>query len=206
MLTVNVLKTLLYSIRNQFNLIEHIAKNIHTLSDDDIKLMMGNALQTINGLLSLYGEHKTVLSENYNLKLVIENDDLIISTPLLPHRIICYLVHIELMRQHDPNTYTQYKSLMQRLGLMPQCMGKKQYCQEPVANYSFLELVGALNGQVTKETMAKMNLILGDKKEVTSIRLRPKTRAVLQVYSENLGISVSQIINIMIDGVAEQTL
>lgn len=120
MLTINVLKTLIYSIRNQFNLIESIAKNIHVLSDEDIKLMMGNALQTINGLLSLYGEHKTVLSENYNLKLVIENDGLIISTPLLPHRIICYLAHIELMQQHDPETYARYKSLMQQLGLMPQ--------------------------------------------------------------------------------------
>ncbi|HHR6019713.1 TPA: hypothetical protein ACS7Z7_003399 [Providencia alcalifaciens] len=205
MLTINVLKTLFYSLRNQFNLITHIAKNIHALSDDNIKLMMGNALQTINGLLSLYGEYKTVLSENYNVELVIEDDDLIISTPLLPHRIICYLAHIELMQQHDPDTYIRYKSLMQQLGLMPQCMRKKQHCQQPAANYSFYKLVCALNGQVTKETIAKMNMILGDKKEVTSIRLRPKTRAVLQVYSENLGISVSQIINIMVDGVVEQT-
>ena len=115
MLTVNVLKTLLYLTRNQFNLIEHIAKNTHTLSDDDIKLMMGNALQTINGLLSLYGEHKTVLSENYNLKLVIENDDLIISTPLLPHRIICYLAHIELMQHTNHDIYARYKILMQKI-------------------------------------------------------------------------------------------
>lgn len=206
MLTVNLLKTLIYSIRNQFNLIEQITKNSHALSDDDIKLMMGNTLQTINGLLSLYYEYKTVLSETYNLKLVIENDDLIISTPLLPHRIICYLVHIELMQQHDPDTYARYKSLVQRLGDIPQCMHNNQHYQKPVANYSFSKLVGALNGQVTKETMAKMNLILGDKKEVTSIRLRPKTRVVLQAYSENLGISVSQIINIMVDGVVEQTL
>ena len=115
MLTVNVLKTLLYSTRNQFNLIEHIAKNTHTLSDDDIKLMMGNPLQTINGLLSLYGEHKTVLSENYNLKLVIENDVLIISTPLLPHRIICYLSHIESMQHTNPDIYARYKILMQKI-------------------------------------------------------------------------------------------
>nr|WP_282490702.1 hypothetical protein [Providencia alcalifaciens] len=123
MLTVNVLKTLLYSTRNQFNLIENIAKNIHILPDDDIKLMMGNALQTINGLLSLYGEHKTVLSENYNLKMVIENDGLIISTPLLPHRIICYLAHIELMQHHDPETYARYKSLMQHWGW---CLSRSQ--------------------------------------------------------------------------------
>lgn len=115
MLTVNVLKTLLYSARNQFNLIEQIAKNTHTLSDDDIKLMMGNALQTINGLLSLYGEHKTVLSENYKLKLVVENDDLIISTPLLPHRIICYLAHIELMQHINSDIYARYKILMQKI-------------------------------------------------------------------------------------------
>ncbi|UEK61606.1 hypothetical protein LL668_20985 (plasmid) [Providencia rettgeri] len=115
MLTVNVLKTLLYSTRNQFNLIAHIAKNTHTLSDADIKLMMGNALQTINGLLSLYGEHKTVLSEIYNLKLVIENDDLIISTPLLPHRIICYLAHIKSMQHTNPDIYARYKILMQKI-------------------------------------------------------------------------------------------
>lgn len=39
------------------------------------------------------------------------------------------------------------------------------------------------------------------RKEVTSIRLRPQTRAWLQAQSETLGISVSQMINIMVDGV-----
>lgn len=99
MLTINVLKTLIYSIRNQFNLIELMTKNIQFISDDDFKLMMGNILQTINGLLSLYCERKTVLSENYNLKMVVANDDLIISTPLLPHHIICHLAYIELMQK-----------------------------------------------------------------------------------------------------------
>lgn len=115
MLTINVLKMLVYSLRNQFNLIEYVTKNIQILSDDDFKIMMGNALQTINGLLSLYCEHKTVLSEVYNLKLVIENDDLIISTPLLPHRIICYLAHIESMQHAESDTYARYKILMQKI-------------------------------------------------------------------------------------------
>lgn len=115
MLTTNVLKTLVYSIRNQFNLIEYIAKNIHIISDDDINLMMGNALQTINGLLSLYNEYKTVLPENYKLELVIENNGLIISTPLLPHRIICYLAQIELMQHTNPDIYARYKILMQKI-------------------------------------------------------------------------------------------
>lgn len=39
------------------------------------------------------------------------------------------------------------------------------------------------------------------RKEVTSIRLKPQTRAWLQSQSETLGISVSQMINIMVDGV-----
>lgn len=40
-------------------------------------------------------------------------------------------------------------------------------------------------------------------KEITSIRLKPQTRAYLQAQSETLGISVSQLINIMVDGVVE---
>lgn len=39
------------------------------------------------------------------------------------------------------------------------------------------------------------------KKEITSIRLRPHTRAYLQAQSEVLGVSVSQLINIIVDGV-----
>ncbi|MEN4545909.1 conjugal transfer protein TraE [Pantoea agglomerans] len=39
------------------------------------------------------------------------------------------------------------------------------------------------------------------RKEVTSIRLKPQTRAYLQAQSETLGISVSQFINIIVDGV-----
>ncbi|MDI9223615.1 conjugal transfer protein TraE [Serratia sp. PF2-63] len=39
------------------------------------------------------------------------------------------------------------------------------------------------------------------RKEVTSIRLKPQTRAYLQAQSEALGISVSQFINIIVDGV-----
>ncbi|WP_072279232.1 hypothetical protein [Cedecea neteri] len=39
------------------------------------------------------------------------------------------------------------------------------------------------------------------RKEVTSIRLKPQTRAYLQAQSEVLGISVSQFINIIVDGV-----
>ena len=39
------------------------------------------------------------------------------------------------------------------------------------------------------------------RKEVTSIRLKPQTRAWLQAQSDTLGISVSQMINIMVDGV-----
>ncbi|WP_456311280.1 conjugal transfer protein TraE [Serratia proteamaculans] len=39
------------------------------------------------------------------------------------------------------------------------------------------------------------------RKEVTSIRLKPQTRAYLQAQSESLGISVSQFINIIVDGV-----
>lgn len=115
MLTINVLKTLIYSLRNQFNLIEYVTRNIQILSDDDFKIMMGNALQTINGLLSLYCEHKTVLSENYNLKLVVANDDLIISTPLLPHHVICHLAYIELMQHAESDTYARYKILIQKI-------------------------------------------------------------------------------------------
>ncbi|MEY0026334.1 hypothetical protein AB7W40_20325 [Providencia rettgeri] len=113
--TINILKILIYSLRNQFNLIESVTRNIQILSDDDFKIMMGNALQTINGLLSLYGEHKTVLSETYNLELVIENDDLIISTPLLPHHIICHLAYIELMQHAESDIYARYKMLMQKI-------------------------------------------------------------------------------------------
>ncbi|EKN4839882.1 conjugal transfer protein TraE [Yersinia enterocolitica] len=40
-------------------------------------------------------------------------------------------------------------------------------------------------------------------KEITSIRLKPQTRTYLQAQSEALGISVSQLINIMVDGVVE---
>ncbi|MEG3139516.1 hypothetical protein SC171_16675 [Pantoea cypripedii] len=39
------------------------------------------------------------------------------------------------------------------------------------------------------------------RKEVTSIRLKPQTRAYQQAQSETLGISVSQCINIIVDGV-----
>ncbi|AWR60255.1 TPA: conjugal transfer protein TraE [Proteus mirabilis] len=41
------------------------------------------------------------------------------------------------------------------------------------------------------------------KKEITSIRLKPQTRSYLQAQSEVLGISVSQVINLIIDGVVE---
>lgn len=41
------------------------------------------------------------------------------------------------------------------------------------------------------------------RKEITSIRLRPQTRAYLQAQSDALGISVSQVINLIIDGVVE---
>lgn len=61
------------------------------------------------------GEGKTVLSENYNLKMVVANDDLIISTPLLPHHIICHLAYIELMQYAEPDTYARYKILMQKI-------------------------------------------------------------------------------------------
>ncbi|HGN0870225.1 hypothetical protein EC835_11416 [Providencia alcalifaciens] len=201
----NLFKTLIYSLRNQFNLIELISLNINALSDDDITIMMGNALQTINGLLSLYEEHKAFLSEEYKLELVIEDNDLIISTSLLPHRIICHLAYIELLQHRNSDVYTRHKNLMQQMGFIPQPIRNKLHYRVSSASYRFPKLVEALNGQVTKETIAKMNLILGDKNEVTSIRLRPKTRAVLHAYSDNLGISVSQIINIMIDGVIEQT-
>lgn len=41
-------------------------------------------------------------------------------------------------------------------------------------------------------------------KEITSIRLQPQTKAYLQTQSETLGISVSQFINIILDGVVAQ--
>lgn len=205
-LTVSVLKAFVYSLRNQFNLIEYVSKNSHLLSDDDIKIMIGNALQTITGLLLLYGEHKVELSEMYDVELRLDNDDLIISTLLLPHYIICHLEHIELMRHCNPDMYLRYENVMQQMGFIAQCMHNKHHYRKLSANYSFPKLVEVLNRQVTKDTIVKMDRILGDRKEVTSIRLRPKTRAVLQVYSDNIGISVSQIINIMVDGVVQQTL
>lgn len=38
-------------------------------------------------------------------------------------------------------------------------------------------------------------------KELTSVRLRPETKTYLQVQSETLGVSLSQVINIILDGV-----
>jgi hypothetical protein len=40
-------------------------------------------------------------------------------------------------------------------------------------------------------------------KEITSIRLRPQTRQYLKCQSEALGLSVSEVINIILDGVID---
>lgn len=52
-----------------------------------------------------------------------------------------------------------------------------------------------------RQAVSQMKEDEESRKEVTSIRLKPQTRAYLQAQSEALGISVSQLINIIIDGV-----
>lgn len=67
--------------------------------------------------------------------------------------------------------------------------------------HSLSKLVQALIAFGNKTALAQSKEMDDGRKEITSIRLKPQTRAYLQVQSENLGISVSQLINIMVDGV-----
>ncbi|WP_226905700.1 MULTISPECIES: conjugal transfer protein TraE [Serratia] len=67
--------------------------------------------------------------------------------------------------------------------------------------HSLSKLVQALIAFGNKTAQAQSKEMDDGRKEITSIRLKPQTRAYLQVQSENLGISVSQLINIMVDGV-----
>lgn len=70
--------------------------------------------------------------------------------------------------------------------------------------YSFTQLIQSLLS--SGHSKAVQESVLADSigpKELTSIRLKPSTRAYLQAQSDLLGISLSQSINMIIDGVVE---
>ncbi|WP_455917053.1 conjugal transfer protein TraE [Pantoea agglomerans] len=67
--------------------------------------------------------------------------------------------------------------------------------------HSMTKILGSLLTGGQERAIKQMAEEDDGRKEVTSIRLRPQTRAWLQAQSETLGISVSQMINIMVDGV-----
>ncbi|MBJ9635504.1 conjugal transfer protein TraE [Citrobacter freundii] len=70
--------------------------------------------------------------------------------------------------------------------------------------YSFTQLIQSLLS--SGHSKAVQESVLADSigpKELTSIRLKPSTRAYLQAQSDHLGISLSQSINMIIDGVVE---
>lgn len=72
-----------------------------------------------------------------------------------------------------------------------------------VKMHSLLKIVQSLITSGNSRANERNTEVEEGPKEITSIRLKPQTRAYLQVQSETLGISVSQLINIMIDGVVE---
>ncbi|EFE93265.1 hypothetical protein HMPREF0758_5086 [Serratia odorifera DSM 4582] len=78
-----------------------------------------------------------------------------------------------------------------------------EYKFSEVKMHSLLKIVQSLITSGNSRANERNTEVEEGPKEITSIRLKPQTRAYLQVQSETLGISVSQLINIMIDGVVE---
>ena len=68
---------------------------------------------------------------------------------------------------------------------------------------SLTEIIQALISNGNNIVKSKDHEIDDGPKEITSIRLKPQTRNYLQTQSLTLGISVSQLINIILDGVVE---
>lgn len=70
--------------------------------------------------------------------------------------------------------------------------------------YSFTQLIQSLlSSGHSKAVQESVSADSTGPKELTSIRLKPSTRAYLQAQSDHLGISLSQSINMIIDGVVE---
>ena len=136
-LTSEYLKMLAYSLRNQFNIIESIKKNIDDiihkrkpLSDyaEDLMLMHNNALQVINGILVFCCENRKILQENYRFQMLILTDRLLIFAEFLPSGITCHLKILSRipvlklqfyfktpMNQLHQDAYNRYETLIKRI-------------------------------------------------------------------------------------------
>lgn len=67
--------------------------------------------------------------------------------------------------------------------------------------YSLSKIIQSLLIGNQKSAIEQMKDTDDGRKETTTIRFKPQTRAYLQAQSENLGISVSQLLNIIVEGV-----
>jgi hypothetical protein len=67
--------------------------------------------------------------------------------------------------------------------------------------YTLVKIIQSLITGGHPQALKQMDETEEGRKEITSIRLKPQTRAYLQAQSDSLGISVSQLINIIVDGV-----